>query len=91
MFNEIKPHSIMKKEFAFSRLNFILLAVAMAIVVIGMLLMAGDASSAEKFNPGIFNTMHIKVAPMVCLVGYVMMIAAILIPSKRGADTEKKA
>ena len=81
-----------KKEFAFSRINFIMLAVAMAIVVVGMVLMAGDASTAEKFNPEVFNAMHIKVAPLVCLAGYLLMIVAVLYPGKRGnkeADTDK--
>ncbi|MBR4552191.1 MAG: DUF3098 domain-containing protein [Bacteroidaceae bacterium] len=76
----------MKKEFAFSRINFILLAVAMAIVVIGMWLMAGDASSAEQFNPQVFSALHVKVAPLVCLVGYLLMIAAILFPANRKGD-----
>lgn len=74
----------MKREFAFSRINFILLAVAMSIVVVGMLMMSGDASTAEKFNPEMFNTLHIKVGPLVCLAGYVLMVVAILFPGKRG-------
>lgn len=73
-----------KKEFAFSRTNFIMLAVSMAIVVVGMVLMAGDASTAEKFNPEVFNAMHIKVAPLVCFAGYLLMIVAVLYPGKRG-------
>ncbi len=79
----------MKREFAFSRINFIMLAVAMAIVVIGMVLMAGDASTAEQFNPDVFSTLHIKVAPLVCLLGYVLMIIAILLPSKRENKEDK--
>lgn len=83
-----------KKEFAFSRMNFILLAVAMAIVVVGMVLMAGDASTAEKFNPEVFSAMHIKIAPVICFAGYLLMIVAILFPGKRGsknadAETDK--
>ncbi len=77
-----------KREFAFSKINFIMLAVAMAIVVIGMVMMAGDASTAEKFNPEVFSAMHIKVAPLVCLAGYVLMIVAILYPGKREKEEE---
>ena len=69
-----------------------MLAVAMAIVVVGMVLMAGDASTAEKFNPEVFDAIHIKVAPLVCLAGYLLMIVAVLYPGKRGnkeADTDK--
>ncbi|MBP3228487.1 MAG: DUF3098 domain-containing protein [Bacteroidaceae bacterium] len=78
----------MKREFAFSRLNFVLLAIAMAIVVVGMVLMAGDASTAERFNPSVFAAQHIKAAPLICLFGYLLMIVAILIPSKRKGTEE---
>ena len=57
----------MKQYFAFTRLNFILLAVAMAIVVVGMILMSGDGSTKDAFNPDIFSATRIKVAPLVCL------------------------
>ena len=68
----------MKHEFAFTKINFILLTIGMAIVIVGMVLMSGSGSSAERFNPDIFRPMRIKVAPMVCLFGYLFMIVAIL-------------
>ena len=36
------------KEFAFGRMNYILLAVGMAVVVIGFLLMSGIGSTCDK-------------------------------------------
>ena len=68
----------MKKVFAFDRNNFILLAIGMAIVIIGFILMSGSGSSEEQFNPAIFEARRIKVAPIVCLFGYLFMIYAIL-------------
>jgi len=67
-----------KRNFAFDKVNFILLAVGMAIVVIGLLLMTGASSDSETFNPEIFSARRIKVAPVVCLVGYVSMIYAVV-------------
>lgn len=67
-----------KKNFAFDRTNFILLAVSMAVVIIGFILMAGDSSTAENYNPEIFNAMHTKIAPIVCFVGFVSMIYAVV-------------
>ena len=67
-----------RRNFAFDRVNFILLAVGMAIVVIGFLLMSGDGSTAEHYNPDIFSVRRIKVAPLVCLVGFVSMIYAVV-------------
>lgn len=71
-----------KKAMAFTRINFILLALGMAIVVVGFLLMAGGSSSTEAYNPDIFSDRRIKVAPLVCLFGFVFMIVAILFRKK---------
>jgi membrane-bound ClpP family serine protease len=67
-----------KKVFAFDRMNFILLAIGIAIVIVGLLLMSGSGTTEEQFNPAIFDARHIKVAPVVCLFGYLFMVYAIL-------------
>jgi hypothetical protein len=67
-----------KKNFAFDKTNFILLAISMVIVVIGLLLMVGPNSSDTVFEPDIFSARRIKVAPIVCLVGFVSMIYAVV-------------
>jgi len=72
----------MKNEFAFGKLNFILLAIGMAIVIIGMVLMSGSGSTSDAFNPDIFSPIRIRVAPVVCLFGYLFMIVAILFPKR---------
>lgn len=67
-----------KKDFAFDKTNFILLAVGMVIVVIGFLLMVGPNSTDVNFEPDIFSTRRIKVAPVVCLFGFVSMVYAVV-------------
>lgn len=67
-----------KKNFAFDKINFILLAVGMAIVVLGFILMSGGSSTETSYNPDIFSVRRIKVAPVVCLVGFVSMIYAVI-------------
>lgn len=67
-----------KRNFAFDRINFILLAVGMAVVIIGFLLMSGPGSTADVYEPDIFSVRRIKVAPVVCLLGFVSMIYAIV-------------
>ena len=67
-----------KKNFAFDKMNFILLAVGMAIVVVGFLLMIGPNSTESAFEPDIFSARRIKVAPIVCLFGFVSMIYAVI-------------
>lgn len=67
-----------KEKFAFDKTNFILLAVAMAVVIIGFILMTGPVSTPTHFEPDIFSARRIKVAPVVCLVGFLLMIYAVL-------------
>jgi hypothetical protein len=73
-----------RRDFAFDRVNFILLAVGMAIVVIGFLLMSGDGSTVEHYNPDIFSARRIKLAPAVCFFGFVSMIYAVIRKPKDG-------
>jgi membrane-bound ClpP family serine protease len=71
-----------KRDFAFGRVNFILLAVGMAIVVIGFILMGGDGSTNTAYNPDVFSARRIKVAPIMCLVGFVSMVYAVVYKPK---------
>jgi len=67
-----------KQKFAFGKTNFILLAVGMAVIILGFLLMTGPGSTEGYFEPDIFSVRRVKVAPMVCLAGFVFMIYGIL-------------
>lgn len=67
-----------KRNFAFDKVNYILLAVGMGIVIIGFLLMTGPSSSETAFEPDIFSARRIKVAPLVCLFGFLSMIFAVM-------------
>lgn len=67
-----------KRNLAFDRTNFILLAVCMAIVIVGFVLMSGPGSTEDVYNPDIFSARRIKVAPVVCLIGFVGMVYAII-------------
>jgi hypothetical protein len=67
-----------KQNYAFGRMNFVLLAVGMAIVIVGFILMSGGSSSEAAYNPDIFSFRRIVVAPMVCLVGFLSMVYAVV-------------
>ena len=67
-----------KRNFAFDKINFICLAIGMLIVIIGFILMSGPGSSETVFNPDIFSVRRIKLAPMVCLFGFLFIIYAII-------------
>ena len=72
-----------KKDLAFDKMNYILLAVGMAVVVLGFILMSGSGSTETSYDPDIFSARRIKVAPVVCLVGFVSMIYAVIRKPKK--------
>ena len=72
----------MQQKFALDKLNFILIAVGIVIIIAGLLLMTGPSSTETHFEPDIFSTRRIVVAPLVCFVGFVFMIFAIMFRSK---------
>lgn len=76
--SEMQTNSVDKKSLALGKSNFILMAVSMIIVIVGFVLMSGSASDDTTFDADIFSTMRIKVAPVVCFVGFVSMIYAIV-------------
>lgn len=67
-----------RQNLAFNKTNFILLAVGMAIVILGFILMSGGGSDEHTFNPDIFSPLRVKVAPAVCFVGFVSIIYGIV-------------
>ncbi|MCR5131626.1 MAG: DUF3098 domain-containing protein [Prevotella sp.] len=67
-----------KKNFAFDKVNFLLLAIGMIVVIIGFVLMSGSGSTQEAYDPNIFSPMRIKVAPVVCLLGFLSIVYAII-------------
>lgn len=69
------------KNFILPKKNLILIAVGFAIIILGFLLMTGSKTETN-FNPDIYSTRRIVVAPMVTLAGFVFVIVAILFKRK---------
>ena len=59
-------------------MNVIWLAAGMAVVIIGFLLMTGPSSTPDHFEPDIFSVRRIKVAPLICLAGFISIIYAVV-------------
>lgn len=78
-----------KRNFAFARINFILLAISIAVVVLGYILMSGSGTTNDQFNEAIFDFRHTTLAPIVCFVGYMMMIVAILYSPRKKEQAEE--
>ena len=60
-----------KQKFAFDKTNFILLAIGMAVVILGVILMTGPSSSEADFQADIFRVRTNKVSPMDCFIGLI--------------------
>jgi hypothetical protein len=70
-------------KFNLPKLNTLLIAISVVIVVIGFALMVGEPSGATEYNPDIFSFRRITVGPMIALFGFVTMIVAILFKSPK--------
>ena len=76
-----------KRNYAFDKTNFILLAVGMLVVILGFILMSGAGSDESVFNNDIFSVRRIKVAPVVCFIGVISIIYAIIRkPADKGEE-----
>ena len=76
-----------KKQFVFGKENFILIAISLLIIIIGFLLMSGGQTTEEHgFDPSIFNVRRIIVAPIVVVIGFGLVVYAIL---KKPKDEEE--
>ena len=60
------------------KINAILIAISLVVVVIGFALMVGEPSGATEYNPDIFSFRRITLGPMIALFGFLAMIVAIL-------------
>jgi len=68
-----------KKQFVFGKENFILLAISVIIIIIGFIIVSGGGSTEETgFDPSIFNTRRLLIAPIVITSGFGLVIYAIL-------------
>lgn len=65
-------------ETVFSRRNYIILLIGSVVIIVGYLFMSGEGST-----PAVFSGLRIKVAPVVCLTGYLINIFGILYRPRR--------
>jgi uncharacterized membrane protein len=71
-----------QKNVALSKTNWLICSVAVFIIILGFVLMAGPGTTEYAFNPDIFSVRRIRVAPVVCVIGFMLMIVGILYPVK---------
>ncbi|MBK7667672.1 MAG: DUF3098 domain-containing protein [Sphingobacteriaceae bacterium] len=73
----------------FSKQNYLLFLAGLGLIVLGYILMIGGGSEDPNvFNPAIFDTQRITVAPMVCVLGFVTIIVAIMWRPKQNQEAK---
>ena len=60
------------------RKHYVVSALAVSLILSGLLLMTGEGSTNDTFCPDIFSARRIILAPLMCLGGYLLLIPAIL-------------
>ncbi|MDA9125457.1 DUF3098 domain-containing protein [Flavobacteriaceae bacterium] len=76
---EQKRKEITKNNFIFGRQNYKWMFIGLGLIALGFVLMAGGGSDDPNvFNPEIFNTQRIRLAPTLILIGFGIQIYAIL-------------
>ncbi|PRZ01894.1 DUF3098 domain-containing protein [Marinilabilia salmonicolor] len=82
-----KKETEKKFEMALEKQNYLLLAIAFVIVIVGFLLMMGGGSeNPEVFNEEVYSFRRITLAPLVVLFGFLFAIYAIM---KKPVDTKE--
>ncbi|MDD6929186.1 MAG: DUF3098 domain-containing protein [Porphyromonas sp.] len=75
----------------FGKKNYILLAISVGIIILGLLLMSGGGSAdSTEFTAEIFSTRRIVVAPIVTLIGFLLIIYAIMAKPKNPDKGKEK-
>jgi len=77
------------KDFAFGKENYLIIAVAVVLIIIGFALMSGGGAPDEvSFNPAIFSARRIVVAPIVTVLGFALVVVGILKKPKETVGSE---
>ena len=70
-------------QLAFGKINYILMAAGIIVLAIGYILLAGGGSDDPNvFNPAMFDTRRLYVAPILIVLGFVVEIVAIMYKKK---------
>lgn len=90
LFEPIFFLDLRRMKSTFSKQNYLLFLGGFGLIVLGYLLMIGGGSDDPNvFNPAIFDAQRITVAPMVCVIGFVTIIVAIMWRPKQNQESAK--
>ena len=70
-------------RFCLGKNNFIVMGIAAMVIILGFVLMWGEPSTHDHFNPDVFSDRRVVYGPNICFFGYILMIVGILVPNKK--------
>lgn len=70
---------IKNPKFLFSKKKYIFLVCSILLLILGFVLMSGGGSLGSEFNPEIFSTRRIIIAPIIIIIAFIMSGIAIMI------------
>ena len=71
-----------EQETVLNKKNYIILIIGSILIILGYVLMSGEGSTLTAYNPDIFSNLRIRVAPVICLTGYLLNIYGVIYISK---------
>ena len=73
-----------EQRFLFDIRNYVLFALSALLIIFGFILMGGGGSKDPNvFNPEIFSSTRITVAPILVLLGFTVSVVAIMLKPKQ--------
>ena len=69
-----------------TKINFIIMAVAFLMILVGFIMTCGEASTPDHFNPDVFSDTRVIYGPNLCFIGYLVMIVGICVKGKKKAE-----
>ncbi len=81
-------NSTHQPDFVFKKKNYVVMAIGLAVISLGFILMSGGGSDDPNvFNPEIYNFRRIRLAPTLVLIGFAIEVYAILLdPDKKESE-----
>lgn len=70
------------KGFALEKINYILIAISFALIILGFALMGGESSTPDNYNADIFSWRRIVLGPTISFIGFVAIIFGIMYKKK---------
>ncbi len=71
-------------DFVFGKINYILMIAGLVILFIGYILLCGGGSDDPNvFNPAMFDSQRLYVAPILIILGFIVEIVAIMYKGKK--------